>query len=42
MQRHLEDNPEVVRQKSPVTDDSLLKTAILRLDIRDVTAKRNI
>jgi uncharacterized protein len=42
MQRHLEDNPETVRQKSPVTDDSLLKTAILRLDIRDVTAKRNI
>lgn len=42
MQRHLEDNPEAVRQKSPVTDDALLKAAILRLDILDVTAKQNI
>jgi len=42
MQQHLEENPEIVRQKSPVTDDSLLKTTMLRLDIRDITAKQNI
>lgn len=42
MQNHLETDPTIVRAKSPVTDDALLKTTILRLSISELTAKKNI
>jgi nitroimidazol reductase NimA-like FMN-containing flavoprotein (pyridoxamine 5'-phosphate oxidase superfamily) len=42
MQQHLEDDPKVVREKMPVGDAALLKVTILRLDIRELTAKKNV
>jgi len=41
MQSHLETDPAIVRAKSPVTDEALLKTTILRLSISEFTAKKN-
>jgi len=41
MQRQLEEDPKVVREKMPVNDDALLKVVILSLSIRELTAKKN-
>jgi hypothetical protein len=42
MQNHLETDPGIASAKSPVTDDALRKTVILRPGIGELTAKKSI
>jgi nitroimidazol reductase NimA-like FMN-containing flavoprotein (pyridoxamine 5'-phosphate oxidase superfamily) len=41
IQRHLEDDPGIVQRSMPVTDAALTGTTFLRLDIRELTGKKN-